>query len=631
MPRVAKWPGTASERKDRNTVVDLVYRVGRARLRFTVADLRQLVRKEPRYALHHSKDLSRHVAALPKTLIRGVGSRFGNSAAPVMRSKHCFVLTERWHEFLDGGGPVVLDDIERVRFALWVAVEACSAPEVHTEAVTSVLRNVEALALDKPTQTSLHLTALAGRAEPLARRVRVPGDRWVRWAPVGPAPDGREFEEWVATFRAVRTEESTMVGVGHATKSEMLRELVECAIHRVRSSTWPYGHSVTIKDIRAAVGSNGRAKELHAKLVASGSSLGAMLGDVSKQNVAGSKRVVQRIAKVPNPHTESVYYDIPGLDKFESRNLVVEVRGLAQRLSRNELHNLDLEHSEALVQLKRAEHPAVAAIAATRLLHVQHELEILAGLVDDVAARSPLLSAGERERWEEKEATFREYKWAKGSLSAALHTAEDRLSPFGLFAAEVLAADRPLLVPAEYASWFPPAKLNGRSPAEFLARVIALRRFPNPHYVSRQEADPRLAAVNAVDRADALVYAAEQARSVMAPFLRAGHNLIGRYFRDPALVRVLVGCGDPGLERDAAAALVLLGDASAESVARGMIENPCAPLRHISAAVYALLALKVLRRDGLPQWLLVHPDITVQQLLIRALRAARQDRWLLQP
>jgi hypothetical protein len=631
MPRPA-WPYTREQREDRDTTLELVKRVGRAQLRFSVSDVRKLLKREPHKSrLHHSADLHRHVKAMPVTLLRHVGKAYGISAGGGEgRGIHFYILAERWREY-QPDAPTDLSDPERVHAALWIVYEVEGRHEVPTEAVTAAVRSVLELTISGGRQVNVALRQLADRSQPLARCIRFPGERWLRWAPVGEPPAHANFDDWRDTYLKARRGRAGVAGVGHATKSETLRELIERAIIVSRSPDWPEGRSVVIKDIHHAVATDARAAQLAHALRRSGSQLGALLGDVVKDTIVGHQRINRRIAKIENPFTGTSYYDLPDAPGFERRGLIVSVHGLSHLLSQQSLSALDTEFDYALKQRAVPRHPVIAAIAAMRLLHVQHELALLTENAEVLNRSAHLLSQAVRQRWMKEWDTFLTFRRARGTAAKALEEAERHLTPLGLLPAESLATDRPLLVGHDYAAWFPASTLNGLTPAEFVARIRFLRRFPNPLFRHRHDPDPRRAAPTALDRADALLYAAERCSAPVAPFLAAGYQLIGRLVRDASLPRLLLNCGDAGLERAALACLVLLGDPDAETAAHTLIMRSRNSTQSVTAGIHALLVLRVLSRDSLPAWLFTHPNAGLQHQLLRSLRAARQNRWLLQP
>lgn len=624
------WPMSKQERADQSTVVTLIEEVGRDRMRFTVSDIRRCLEMSPRRTLHRSRDLARHVAYLeqPGTLLVRVGSRFAASShnGPVPRSKHTFVLTSRIPEYEAGHARLELDDVERVHIALWIAYRVCGAP-VPTRAVTVVLQNVLALALGVARQATLHLESLARRATPLAEKVKPAGQRWVQWRPLGTEPTIAEMDEWMRQVRPALTASAGLTAVGHATKNEIVREIIEIAVRSYKSSQWPAGRSVTITDLRAVISDNERAGELHKHLVRIGGALGVVLGDLCKETVDGRPRVNQQVAKVPNPWTEATYYDAPMLDGFESRRLVVPMRGLATVFSAAALHDLNLERAKALAL--DGNEPVLKAIAAVRTLHVQHELDRMGDELTSVRRVASLLSTNERARLDEMTAKYNRLRDAYGSTTEALAEAAVRLAPYGLDPAEVLAVDRPLLTGPEYAAWFPSTTLRGRTAPEFLARAKSLKRYPNPAFVGRSDEDPVRASATAVDRVDALVYAAQQRRSPMAGFLLSGTALLGRYLRDSRIPALLLESGDLHLRHQALAALALLGDDRAYRVAKDALAGEL-PWARKTDAIYALCVMRRYSHDVLPPTVENSASLELLRTAVMADEAASAGRWLLQ-
>lgn len=624
------WPGSVQERADQNSVVTLIEEVGRDRIRFTVADIRKRLEASTRHTLHRPRELARHVAYLeqPGTLLVRVGSRFSANTvnAPVSRSKHTFVLTSRMHEYNAGHARLELDDVERVHLALWIAYRVCGAP-VPTIAVTQVLKNVLDLALSVRRQTTVHLETLAGRKVPLVDKTNVGGQNGIRWRPLGPEPAFPEMEQWALEVRSALKAPSILSAAGHATKGEIVREIVEIAVKSHKSSQWPAGRSVTITDIRATISDNERAGDLHKHLVRMGGSLGVVLGDLCKETVDGRRRVTQRVAKVPNPWTESTYYDAPLLDGFETRRLVVSMRGLATVFSAASLHILNIERQRALA-LKGSD-TALTAIAAARILHVQHELDRIGEHLTSVRRKASLLSTTERDRLDEMIAKYNRLREVHGTMAEALDEAAACLAPYSLDPAELLAIDRPLLTGTEYAAWFPATTLRGRTAPEFLARAKSLRRYSNPVFTDRSDGDPVCASPTAVDRVEALVYAAQQRRSRMAGFLLSGAALLGPFLRDARLPALLLDSGDLHLRHQALAALALLGDDRAHVIATEALGGEQSVVRQCEA-IYALMVLRRFSSELLSGSTKRNTDLELLRLAVVAEESAGAGRWLLQ-
>lgn len=631
MGRPRTWPKSPEERSDRDTVVTLIERVGRDQLRFTVADLRKRLKVDDDVSLHHARDLWRYVAYLegPGTLLVQVGSRFETSGTsePVARSKHIFVLASRLAEYKAGLARLELDDIERVRLALWVAFRVCAVP-VATTAVTKVLRNILPLALEAGRQTSTYLTTLSKRAVPLAQKVRKRNERWVQWKPLGEVPTVPEFDEWVHEARRFLARSAILAGADHATKNEVAREIVEIAVKAHRSSRWPGGRSVTMHDIRASIDVNARARFLNEHLKRIGGPLSAVLGDVTKKSIAGRGRVAQRVVKLSNPWTSATYYDVPGLPGFDARKLVVAMRGLPTKLSAGALHELSMERAAALA-LEREGDSASRAIASVRLLHLQHEMDLIGEPLRETRAQADLLSKAERQRLDDMAAEYGRLREAGGTTAEALTSATRALAAFSLTPEEVLAVDRPLLTGTEYASWFSPKTLGQRSPAQFLAHASGLRRYPNPAFLTRADPDPVRAAPTAVDRVDALVYAAQRWHTPLAGFLASGGALLGPFLRDPRVPALLLDSEDDGLRHQALAALSLLGDERAYALSARALADGSSGVRP-SDAVYALLVLRRFGSSLVPAGVRRSADLPLLRVLAAAEKAALVGNWLLQ-
>lgn len=629
MPPKKRWPETRAERRDRDRVVELVHRVGEKKLRFTVADLRTEMGRNELLGLERSDDLARHVADLPPTLLREVNPRLclGVERTSLPRTKHCFVLTHRLREYRAAGKD--LDDLERIYLALWTAYRVNGDKPVPTSVVTRVTKEIEALAPDRVQQTNLRLKVLASRHQPLAEKQKRPPSRWLLWKPLGPAPLHRDFQSWVRRIRELAPPDGPVVSTGNATRGELVAELVEVAIRETVSGTWPNGRSVSMADIRAATGKDLRAKELARKLRASGSSLGVVLGELTKERIAGQHRVHQNVAKVPNPWGSTTYYDMPMRPGFDRRSVVVLFRGVQEAASARVLEGIQEEWSAAS-QLASMDSP-LGSVGRIREFLVQRELDALGELVQRLLDRSDLISKANRNRVSATAKRLSAFRRYKGTTAAALSAAESAARALRVSLAEMLESPRPLLTATEYAAFFPERARDGRTPAEFLARVQSLRRFPNPDFTSRfHGGDPRQKAPTAVDRVDALVYAVQRRTAKAAPLLLAGYRLLGRNLRASCVPESLMNTGDPAVRRASLGALVLLGADAAAKWARLLIEDPDASTSLVIDALRALVVLDEFRRDELPSRIARAKDLALREVLRSMDLAQRQGRLLLQ-
>jgi hypothetical protein len=337
------------------------------------------------------------VHALDKGLITPVAQRlaFGaqqDSARP-SRARHQWVLTRRLHE-CDDTIPE-LDDLERVYHALWVAVVASEEAEVPTRAVTAVLRNVEDLALRTERNTLNHLTTLHTRNLRLAEKVQRPGVRWTMWRPIGEVPDHPMFEHWVRAVRATDAIESHVPGAGHATLNAMAHELVVLALRATRSSHWPAGHSVQIADIRAIAGRDPRARQLARAIRERGRSLGSVLGDLTKEKIAGRARVERPVVRITSPDGWT-YYDAPAEPGLERRQQCVTYRALQRELSAARMDALMAEYVAADALFRGGRSDTLRAIGAVRRVLVHQGLDTAERLMAELEAAMVLLSKAVR-------------------------------------------------------------------------------------------------------------------------------------------------------------------------------------------------------------------------------------------
>lgn len=655
------WPATPAEQDDRDRVIDLIRYVGRQQLRFTVRDLRRAMLDTPRFQLAKPDDLARHVAALMPATLMSVGqptlALHETSTSPgrrPARARHVYVLTERLVEHAEQ--PPDYTDPERVYVALWVAAEAANGRPVETNAVTRVCRTIEALTVDGRIQMSTRLAglrSLAARADaPAASDASGAADaseasraslaaadggrrdgrrsRWRRWRPCGRRPEDPRLEQWITLIRTLEDGVAPPSRVGHVTLNDIMSELVRIAVERTRSAAWPLGRSVTAEDIAAACAEDRRAHELDALLVQRGTTRGKVLGDVARVRIGGRSRVVAQVIKVGTPPGGHAYYDVAGSQDIDARALVVPYRAMQAAVSDGVLDDLRIETRAARSLGDRARTPTEAAIAAVRLLLVHLDLARLQDqiqqLLDDRHLLSQAVTRSATRRMRELEHVRRVLG---GDLEATRAIAEARVAAVGLSLDAVLRAPRPLLVGDEYAAWLPTDRRAGRSGAQLLADAKALPRYANPAYTSRGAPASRHAAPTGVDRVDALVYLAEKLGARTLAFLQEGADLLGRAFRDPALVRPMLGTVDDQVWSRALSALVLLGDASAEAAAHAVLERPGATSARVVRALYALSVMRRVEPDRLPEWLLDVRDRAVLTALRAVLHAPRRDAWLL--
>lgn len=625
----AQWPASDSERRDRDLVVELVRITGEQQLVWTVYDVRRLMKSTPRLRLTHTGQLSRHIHALDRELITPVDKRLDSGRARdeslPSRTRHQFVLSRRLPEYEAGASS--MDDLERVYHALWVALEALGLEEVPTQEVTRVLHNIEALALVTPRNTLNHLVTLHERNQQLVEKSK--RGRWSVWRALGCRPEHPQFEAWVQEYAATAESGSTTAQAGHATLNAMGHELVLRALRSSRSSTWPAGHSVQIADIRAAIGRDRRAKELSDHLRVRGRSVGAVLGDLTKERIAGRRRVERPVVKVGSVEGSAPYYDAPGEPGFERRRLILPFRLLQAELASNTLKQLDEEACAA--DRFRNGHGSVLlrAVGAVRLVLVHRALHPAERLLEELEDQSHLLSKNIRQGVDEYRSKLSAFLSRVPSREAVTDEAAQLFAELGEELEATLAADRPLMTPHAYVSYLSPHVVGDLTPSEFLHRVKTLRRFDNPNHTKQTDPDPARSARYCVDRAEGLCYLAERYQGRVYGFLRSGLQLLGRDHRSPVLFRRLARDGDPVNRRAALAALVLLDDPGARSVANEWLLSSERP-EEIVEAIQALLVLGEIERTDWPPRIRRTENRQIRDALTNCVLAARSGRPLLQ-
>lgn len=631
-----KWPSTPAEKQDRNKVVELVRIVGREQLRWTMADLRAGMDKMRHLRLEHPEQLARHVTALSPTKVISVGQPLrelaGVTDAASARAQHLYILTERLAAH--NATPPDIPKAVRAYVALWVACRAAGAEWVDTNAVTRVCRTIDELTVDDRLPMNTRLTALERRGTPLVERERQAGTaragarRWQRWRPLGVFPNVAGFDDWVALVQELETDRPPATRVGHVTLNDLLGELIEITLDRSTSRAWPHGHSIQLTDLRAACAENPRAAALKGLLEQRGTTLGRVLGDTTKKRIAGRARVDRRIVKVGVVDGEQTYYDMPDRTGFEARSLIVPYKQLIAAINERVVDHLKAEQQGAARLEQQGTHPVLRAIAAVRALQVHRELERLDTVATSLTAQQHLLSDQIREAIERRIAKLHALHRSIGSDgAAALATAEDAVRAVGGDFTAIMEAPRPLLLGEDYLEWVPPGHRRGRRGTQLIANAKILRRYPNPLHTLRSDRDSRRAASTGVDRADALVYLAEQVGAKTLRFLQMGAELLGATLREPSLPRLLLNATDVRLRSRALAALVLLGAPDAITEARRILHDRQAVSDMVINALYALSVMKTIDPRTWPDWHMNSADPQVRSAMYNVTEAPRRG-WL---
>lgn len=633
------WPGTPEEKQDRVRVVRLVNRVGEGRLTFTTRDLRAEIERTQStpldLSLNISGELWRHLYAMEGDLIVEVGRRdFGDEEAKAgsrTRKKWCLKRRLADLETADGGTVEVLDDLERAHFALWVAIKAAGVEEVHTNAVTQVLRNITPLSLTKDRQTHGLLQPLAERSVPVVEKVKKKGERWCRWKPVGDQPEHPDFDEWVARFRQLDADTVDLTRSGQATVTEAARKLVRLAIRGKASTTYRRGQCVALSDLRKFAGENDDGKKLAARIRRSRSIAEAVV-DASREVLSGEQRVDVRIARITAPLSREVYYDVPEEPGFEQRSLIVILKDLRKALNHDRVLDLldrDVQGAQTLATVYPQAEAELEAAVATRTVLAQREFEFLEDLLSRVAQNRSGFTKVIREEIDQHQRAL------NGFLAGGIGAGDEaeRLvelsGQIGLDRDVVLGADRPLVHADQYMDWYPEEYHGNYTPAEFMWLAMPVRRFSNPDYTHRRDPDLNRRYPVMADRVEALTYAADKLFVDSGTLLSGGARLLGRNLRSAHLVRALGQSEDYGLQRDALSALVLLGDREGVlDLAAKLLATPSTPPIVVEAAIRLLHLVEGPHPKHLPDHVKRNRDPAVQAALRDVMIARHNGRRL---
>lgn len=651
------WPETDTEIADRDLVVTLVKRVGQHRLVFTTDDLRDELKEisarisvhfeggadagraspsgsgeksgqlvGPR--LHHSGDLWRHLAALEGDLIHEVARRdFGQSVpAGSYRGRKKYVLRSRVVELPAEGASydAELDDLERCHIAAWVAFRV-NGSEPATEEVTRVLRTIDPLSLTKPTQTHSLLQALAGRTPPVVEKVPVAGERWVRWRPLGDEPVHGEFDAWVEEYR--RADARGASASGKATVNEIGRELVRLTVRSLKSTTYRLGRAVRLPDVRAFAGEDEDGKCLAQSIRRRSRGISAVISDAARETIGGAARVETRIARIVGPLSGNVYYDVPDEPGFDQRVRIVALQDLRSALQAGVLEAIDEDVRSAsdLVDDYGIATDALTTLVAARALLAQQEFGKLDDLLSDIERHVGEFSEPIRSEIREHRARLNELLAGGIWDGDEEEVFENACRASGLDPAAVLSAERPLVTPDEYASWFSPDDLGGYTAAEFMWLAVPLRRFMNPHYTHRRDTDRQRAFRFTTDRVEALPYAANRLMAQSSAALAAGARLLGRNLRSPVVLRSLASLPDPALRRDALAAMVLIR-ANVVELAEPLLADKSTPADLLAETIMLLHFDELWEPASLPSWIRSSRNWTIAAALREVMLARAQGR-----
>lgn len=614
---------------DRGRTIELVRRTGRAKLVFTVSDVRRVMKRDGSPTLLRPKRLSNHVAALEGDLIRLVGQgRLIPGGQPTSRAKRRYVLIEREREF--EAGYRTLDDAERVLVALHLAVYLAGGEAVPTSAVTSVIKAVPDLMPMSSSPTASHLQNLATSSRPLASLESVPGEGTQLWLPVGEAPHHPRKETWLEEAKTSEAYQSGLLQLGVANLSRLAEALVRLAVHAYER-TWPGGgRPVTADEVSDVAHGCEEGRRLLEVLERKGATLGAILGDASRTKIDGSPRKRAVLVKVPNRWSSTVYYDVPHDPGYEERALYPEYEGFIDRTEPPPLARLTSEVRHA-GRLLDDELPVRRAIGAARLMLARRRWNALFEAARLLQHGKVILPAARRkalvDRLRRLEARHRALPILDPSQDIGL---EAHLKECGLEPEEVLSAPRPILIAPELAQWVPRLLHSEMRPAKFLGSLRGLARYPNPEYVGPNGQAPEEDHRVGLDRVEALIYLAERITSPLTSGLRRVQKVLGPDMRCPQILDRLYASGSSEDQRLALLGLALLGkDDEVRRHSFRLLEDVKVPYRLAEAAIRALLVTRQLREEHVDSWIALQDRPDLRGLLPPAKRFARAGAWLM--
>ena len=606
--------------EDHRRVVRAVVEVGHAIPLFTTRDVEKHI-EEPKFGGLRKGELSRHLEALNGEVILQVEAE--ELRSPVGSSYRVWALRERQHEIprhVHGFGPVT--DPERVFLAAHVAAKALGRESVPTREVTEVLKCIPGLCLDFEQNTGTLLNGLAARAEPAVEKVRLNGERWLRWRLLKPANHPR-LPQWVEIYERQIRETGTPSAVGHATYSEVGREIVLIAVETSLHSAYPYGRPVRFREIEEKAEKTSRGLELLRSLRRTGIDLHTVLSDATKSRISGEKRVSPRVVRLHGPISGGTYYDIPDAAEFRARMELPKFWDLREAAEKSELERI-VQDAQDAQDLQRTYHPdrgGLSAIIATRLFLAAMELDHLEHALAVYSSETATLSAKLQGKITEYRERVRREAQRLPELPLLEEEARTALEAIGLGLAEVAAADHPPVFPSTWAGWFTELEIGSNTPAQHLANAVSLRRFRNPAFVSPDGKFETERCTTFVDRVEALPLAATHTMAALQQEFHAASRLLGRNLRHPGVVVPLLEHPHPHVRRDAFLALVLLDDPVAHDWIALRLGNPQAPPEEVVWALHAAAALGVYDPAKLPAWLRNPSDPAVTQAVQSVQRA----------
>ena len=622
-------PPSAQSSRDRARTLKLVKLTGRARLNFTVSDVRRTMSREPRLQLENAKVLSNHVAALEDDVIRRVGQGDlipGREALPG-RAKR-FVLIERMPEFRAGYRS--LSDAEKMSTALHLALFASRGEAVPTVAVTAVIRTIPELTPEADAPTYSFLQRLETRLPPLAHKVQGDAGGSSRWQPIGDPPEHPSFGEWQKLAGEIEGFQTGLFDLGAGTLTDITTELVSMTVASYGES-WPSGGRPVIADEIHEVAATSEDAGHHLQIIEDrGQTLGGMLGEVTKTTINGVPRQKALVIKVENPWDGTTYYDVPGGPDPDLRSKYVTYKGALESTRPNERDKFREELRLAKRLLSGGDRMRVA-IGAARILLARRRWYALEETLAELEAVGGTLP---KKALEKVSRRLSEMRRMRRTIDVLDEPVEDRfveaLTRADLDPQQVLSVPRPLLLAEELAEFAPRGLRQDRTPAQLLGHIVGLTRYPNPGYVGPHGRTPQERNPKGVDRVAALSYMGSRVGSPMDPLVGKVERLLGPALRSPVVFEKLLQTGDEEDERLGLVGLALLGeDVVVRRRALRILGQSTVSERAAQGAVWALMLTRQLKLEILPDWLHRCQRSDLLNLARPALRKAEAGRWLL--
>jgi hypothetical protein len=462
-----------------------------------------------------------------------------------------------------------LDDAARVLIALYVAAGITGTLSVPTVMVTRVLMAEPRLTLRSQQQTATVLSALAARYPQLVSKERGDG-RSQLWGALGVLRP--EWVAWVMERAAVLegplVRDRRVAEAGAASGTQLVARVVELVARRVREPQWPNGRPVSarriIAEIDAARASVAPTADDDA-LVRFGDAVLHKFRDITEalQSACrttfshGARRRAPLLTRMRISDERSTCYASASLDPH-----IVEawrLWRLAQAsCSRDALARLARER-QLTRGLAQAGDPVLLAISAARvvlavdeLTRMQERLAVLRPMAHEISAA---LEEARRALHTRIEHEVRQWP----NRRAAEDAARAALKAFGLTVPVLRGTPRPTLSLSTFAELAPPALRRHLSAGVLAANAITVRKVEIP--------DGRRSGVGRgrtpryhLDRADALLYLAENGGLLGHRMLLAGSRLLGPWMAVPGLVQRALDHASPDVRSAALGALLLLGE-----------------------------------------------------------------------